>query len=41
MVPSGAGSIAVTAAHFTPGGNSPQVRVVVYGCGRSLRGGPG
>ncbi len=28
MVPSGAGSIAVTAAHFTPGGSSPHVRVV-------------
>src|SRR5580704_1782749 len=40
-VPSRAGSTAVTAAHFAvPGGSSPQSRVVRYGCGRSLRGGP-
>src|SRR6185436_20716379 len=38
MVPSGADSTAVTAAHLTPAGNSPQSRVVRYGCGRSLRG---
>src|SRR5262249_34261833 len=35
--PSGDGSTAVTAAHFTPAGSSPQSRVVRYGCGRSLR----
>src|SRR5262245_54382699 len=40
MVPSGAGSTAVTAAHFTPGGSWPQSRMVRYGCGRSFRGAP-
>ena len=38
MLPSGEASTAVTAAHFTPGGSSPQSRVVRYGCGRSFRG---
>src|SRR4051794_31232568 len=38
MVPFGAGSTAVTAAHFTPGGSCPQSLAVRYGCGRSFRG---
>src|SRR5438270_3537242 len=39
MLPSGAASTAVTAAHFAvPAGSCPQSRVVRYGCGRSLRG---